>query len=65
MEDFLDYVHVKYCIDGSFEVYSDDDPDGIKIVFEGPTKDWNLPKKYFEAYKSYLRKKFGPQEDLF
>ena len=65
MEEALDYIYVKYCMDGSFEVYSDDDPDGVRVEFMNGAEEWSLPEKYLEAYKDFLRKKFGPQEGLF
>lgn len=62
--DALHSIHVSYYSDGSFEVYSDDDPDGIRVEFDNAAKDWSLFKKYLEAYNDFLKKKFGLHEDL-
>lgn len=62
--DALNTIYVSYYPDGSFEVYSDDDPDGVRVEFDNAAKDWSLPKKHLEAYNDFLKKKFGPHEDL-
>ena len=74
--EVLDTIHVEYFSDGSIEVFSDKDPEGIRVEFSsdipdseiakfvGGVKDWSLAQKYLVAYKDFLRKKFGPQEEL-